>query len=138
MKIICFLLVLFLYIFWYSELRPSASNSLFGKKEWANLQSLDSSNGVLLMHLSKGDIYSFNGSDILISSDSQCKILLNSYFSPYVKIIGNIQYCNLSNDDIKKIKRNTKVTKTVLEIIYASRRSHAPSRGNAYSNPKTH
>jgi len=120
-KKVCLLFSVFIFIFWYSQLQPSAANSFFSKKEWANLQTdLQSSdlNATVICSLSQGNIYRFNGSDIFISQDKRCKILLNSNFSPYVKVIGNLHFCNLDRNDIKCIKNKTEVSKTVLTVLY--------------------
>ena len=82
-----------------------------------DLQSSDL-NATVICSLSQGNIYRFNGSDIFISQDKRCKILLNSNFSPYVKVIGNLHFCTLDRNDIKCIKNKTEVSKTVLTVLY--------------------
>ncbi|WP_295419180.1 hypothetical protein, partial [Sulfurovum sp.] len=92
------------------------------KKEWANLQSIDSNPNIKIKRDKKIKIVEFNGSEILILKNHNNKdyllILLNCKYEPYYKEFGSYFLYEITQDEMKNIQKNSKnMTATVASVL---------------------
>lgn len=118
LKIItCLAIGIFLFIVF-----QKLTNELGTKREWANLQSIDSNPNVKIKRDKKIQIAEFNGSEILILKNPNNKdyllILLNCKHRPYYKEFGPHFLYEITQDEMNNIQKNSKnITPTVASVL---------------------
>ena len=124
-KYTCIAALVLLYtivFFYHKEHSPDNPDSIFAKKEWANLKSVNVQD-IPILKLEHAKVIRFNGSDILVANHGECRILLNCNFPPYFKMFGNFGDCSVNREDLEVLRKKTRVTNTVLEVLWHQNRT---------------